>query len=62
VDTSADGDKALAKYLNDIYAKPENRKKYFFLRVSYDLDPIPAGNNAYLLLTSRADGDNEPRC
>jgi hypothetical protein len=60
VETSADGDAALAKYLNDAIAIPANTGKFVFLRVSYDVDPIPTGNNAYMLLTSGASGDNEP--
>ena len=60
VETSADGDIALAKYFTDLCSKPGNAGKYIFLRVSYDLDPIPAGNNAYIMLTSGAGGDNEP--
>ncbi|HEY0257964.1 MAG TPA: hypothetical protein VGC39_11015 [Candidatus Methylacidiphilales bacterium] len=60
VETSAAGDAALAKYFNDACAKPENAGKYVFLRISYDADPIPAGNNAYMLLTTGATGDNEP--
>jgi len=60
VETSADGDAALAKYLNDLCSKPGNAGKFIFLRISYDLDPIPDGNNAYMLLTSGAGGDNEP--
>lgn len=60
VETSADGDAALAKYLNDICSTPGNAGKFLFLRVSYDLDPIPPGNNAYMLLTTGATGDNEP--
>jgi len=60
VETSAEGDAALAKYLNDASATPGNAGKYIFLRVSYAIDPIPAGNNAYMLLTGGADGDNEP--
>jgi hypothetical protein len=60
VETSADGDSALAKYLNDASAIPANAGKFVFLRVSYDVDPIPPGNNAYMLLTSGASGDNEP--
>jgi hypothetical protein len=60
VETSADGDAALAKYLNDACAQPGNAGKYIFLRVSYDMDTIPTGNNAYMLLTGEASGDNEP--
>ena len=60
VETSADADTALAKYLNDVCAKPENAGKYVILRINYDADPIVTGNNAYNLLTSGASGDNEP--
>jgi hypothetical protein len=60
VETSADGDAALAKAVTDACAKPENAGKFLFLRVSYALDPIPTGNNAYMLLTTGAGGDNEP--
>lgn len=59
VESSAEGDAALAKFLDDACAKPENAGKYVVLRISYALDPIPAGNNAYMLLTTGADGDNE---
>jgi len=60
VETSADADAALAKYLNDACSKPGNAGKFVMLRISYDLDPIPPGNNAYMILTSGAGGDNEP--
>jgi hypothetical protein len=60
VETSAEGDAALAKYLNDACAKPGNTGKYVFLRVSCDADTISTGNNAYMLLSSGASGDNEP--
>jgi hypothetical protein len=60
VETSVDGDVALTKYLNDLCAKPGNAGKFLFLRISYASDTIPAGNNAYMLLTSGAGGDNEP--
>lgn len=60
VETSADGDDALTRYFNDSYAKGANAGKYLFLRVSYDIDAIPDGNSAYSLLTSGANGDNEP--
>lgn len=59
VETSADGDAALAKYLNDAFSKPENAGKYVILRVSYDMDQIAAGNNAYMLLSSGAGNANE---
>jgi len=59
LETTPEADKALAKFLNDIYSKPENAKKYVFLRISYDVETIPAGNNGYMLLTSRAGGANE---
>jgi hypothetical protein len=59
VETSSDGDAALAKFFNDICAKPENAGKYIILRISYDVDPIPTGNNAHSLLTTGATGDNE---
>ena len=60
VETSAAGDAALTKYLNDALATPGNAGKFVFLRVSYDIDTIPTGNNAYMLLTGGANGDNEP--
>ena len=60
IETSADADAALTRYLNDACAKPGNAGKFVFLRVSYDVDPIPPGNNGYMLLTSGATGDNEP--
>jgi hypothetical protein len=59
VETSADADKALAKFLDDAFSKPENAGKYVILRISYDADPIPDGNNAYMVLTTGATGDNE---
>jgi len=59
-ETSAAGDAALTKYFNDAYANGAHAGKYVFLRVSYDVDPIPPGNNAYQVLTSAAGGDNEP--
>ncbi len=60
IETSKDGDKALAKFLDDAFSKPENRGKYVILRISYDVDPVPAGNNAYMVLSTGATGDNEP--
>jgi hypothetical protein len=60
VETSSDGDAALTKCLNDACATPGNTGKYLILRVSYDMDTIPPGNNAYMLLTGGASGDNEP--
>ncbi len=59
VETNADGDVALTKYFNDA-AQPGSAGKYLFLRISYDVDPIPSGNSAYIILTSGANGDNEP--
>ncbi|MGB8355494.1 MAG: hypothetical protein WCD79_16470 [Chthoniobacteraceae bacterium] len=59
VTTNAEGDKALAQYLNKAYDHGKNAGKYVFLRVSYTADPIPDGNNAYALLTEDATGDNE---
>ena len=59
IETNADGDKALAKFLDDAFSKPQNAGKYVILRISYDADPIPAGNNAYMVLTTGATGDNE---
>ncbi len=60
IETNKDADKALAKFLDDAFSKPENRGKYVILRISYDVDPVPAGNNAYMVLTTGATGDNEP--
>ena len=60
VETSADGDAALTKYFNDAAAKDGMTGKFIVLRISYDADPIPSGNCAYNLLTTGADGDNEP--
>jgi len=60
VETSPAADAALAKVLNDACSKPGSTGKFLILRVSYDVDPIPTGNNAYLLLTTGATGDNEP--
>lgn len=59
VETNKDGDKALAKFLDDAFSKPGNAGKYVILRISYDADPIPDGNNAYMVLTTGATGDNE---
>lgn len=59
VETSAEGDAALTKYFNDFGAKDGMAGKYLFLRISYDVDTIPDGNNAYMVLTTGADGDNE---
>jgi hypothetical protein len=59
LETSADADKALAKFLDDAFSKPQNAGKYVLLRISYDADPIPVGNNAYIILSTGATGDNE---
>jgi hypothetical protein len=58
VETSSDGDVALTKFFNDSM-QPGIPGKYLFLRISYDADTIPSGNNAYNVLTTGADGDNE---
>jgi hypothetical protein len=60
VETSANADAALAKYLNDALAKGALPGTYVILRISYDVDPIPDGNNGYLLLSSGATGEQEP--
>ena len=60
LETSADGDKVLTKFLDDAFSKPGNAGKYVILRISYNADPIPDGNNAYAVLTTGATGDNEP--
>ncbi len=60
VQTSAEGNAALAKIFNEACANPANAGKSIFFRISYDLDTIPNGNNAYNLLTGGADGDYEP--
>ncbi len=60
VETSTEADKAFAKYFNDICSKPGNAGKYLFLRISYTADPIPNGNNAYMVLTTGASGEQEP--
>jgi PEP-CTERM motif len=59
IDTSLAGDAALANFLNAAYANGANAGKYVFFRVSYELDPIPAGFNSYNLLTADAGGANE---
>jgi hypothetical protein len=59
VETSAAADGALLKYLNGLYAKGGAAGKYLILRISYGVDPIPAGNNAYELLTGGAKVDQE---
>ena len=59
VETNSAGDAAFLKYLNDLYATPGNAGKYVILRISYDSDPIPDGNNAYDMVTTGADGDEE---
>jgi hypothetical protein len=60
LETNADADKALTKFLDDAFSKPGNAGKYVILRISYDADPIPDGNNGYSVLTTGATGDNEP--
>jgi hypothetical protein len=59
VETSAAADAAFTKYLNDLCAVPGNSGKYVILRISYDVDTIPRGNNAYDIVTTGADGDDE---
>jgi hypothetical protein len=59
-ETSPEADAVLTKYFNDLCAAGGTAGKFIFLRISYDLDPIPNGNNAYNILTTGADGDNEP--
>ncbi len=58
-DTNLAGDAALATFLNNAEAGGANAGDYVFLRVSYDASTIPAGNNAYALLTEDAGGANE---
>ena len=58
VETTPAGDAALVKYLNSM-CTPANGGKYVILRLSYTKTPIPSGNNAYNVLTTGADGDNE---
>ena len=60
VETSAEADKAFAKYFNEVCSKPGNAGKYLLLRLSYTADTIPNGNNAYLVLTTGASGEEEP--
>jgi len=60
IETSSAADTALTEYFNDAYAGGAHAGKYVFLRISYDVDPIPPGNNGYQVLTSGAGGDNEP--
>lgn len=60
IESSAAGDAALVKALDDAATNPANAGKYLLLRISYDADPIPAGNNGYMVLTTGATGDNEP--
>ena len=59
VETTNEADIAFAKYLNDLYAKGGAAGKYLILRISYDVSPIPSGNNAYQLMTSGAKVDQE---
>ena len=59
IETNADADKALAKFLDDAFSKPENAGKYVILRLSYATDTIAPGNNAYMVLTTGATGDSE---
>jgi hypothetical protein len=59
VETTPAGDVALVRYLNEFIGKPGNAGKYLMLRLSYTKHPIPPGNNAYNLLTTGADGDDE---
>lgn len=57
--TSTAGDSALAAALNTAYAGGANAGMYVFLRINPSVDPIPAGNNAFTVLTSDAGGANE---
>jgi hypothetical protein len=58
-ETSPEGDVALTKYFNGLCGQGNMTGKFIFLRISYDLDPIPSGNNSYNVLTTGADGENE---
>ena len=59
VTTSTLGSTALVSFLNSVDVNNSAAGKYVFLRVSYDADPIPNGNNAYNLLTEDAGGAEE---
>lgn len=56
VTTDAAGDVALTAALNAAYAGGANAGKYVFLRLNPSEDPIPAGNNAFTVLTNDAGG------
>ena len=59
IDTTVSGDAGLVSFLNTAYDGGANAGEYVFLRVSYDQDPVVAGNNSYTLLTDEAGGANE---
>ena len=59
ITTSTDANNALVSFLNAADINNSAAGQYLFLRVSYDVDPIPGGNNAYSLLTEDAGGTNE---
>lgn len=53
------GNATLTAYLNAVDAGGINAGEYLFLRISYDVNPIPGGNNFYSVLTDNAGGTNE---
>ena len=59
ITTSLTADASLAAFLNIAENGGANAGDYVFLRISYDASTIPAGNNAYAVLTDDAGGSTE---
>lgn len=57
--TSTPGATALLGYLNTVDPAGTNAGKFVLFRLSYNLATIPAGNDAYTVLTQDAGGANE---
>ncbi len=57
--TSTAGGTALVNFLNAVDVNNATAGEFVFLRISYDADPIPNGNNGYNVLTEDAGGANE---